>query len=44
MTAHTVDEALKRFKLLKGSTGDLEENTACAMTGLVVPTESEVPA
>jgi len=33
-TAHTVDEALERFQLIGGSTGDPDRNTACVMTAL----------
>ena len=33
-TAHTVDEALERFQLIGGITGDPDRNTACVMTAL----------
>jgi len=33
-TTHTIDEALERFQLIGGSTGDPDRNTACVMTAL----------
>jgi hypothetical protein len=33
-TTHTIDEALARFQLIRGSAGDPDKNTACVMTAL----------